>query len=111
VTAAVHFPGFARVVFRVFHDAALTNVARHSNSVTAAVRLTRAPGGRGQAIMLTIEDAGTGMAGVNGAGEHNAGRGVGLSSMRERLRQIGGRLDIDTTIGRTVIKATVPTRA
>jgi signal transduction histidine kinase len=34
-------------------------------------------------------------------------RGVGLASMRERLQQIGGRLEIDSMVGRTTVKAVV----
>jgi len=37
-------------------------------------------------------------------------RGVGLASMRERLQQIGGRLEIDSVVGRTTVKAVVPIR-
>jgi signal transduction histidine kinase len=33
--------------------------------------------------------------------------GVGLAGMRERLDQIGGALEIDSTTGSTVIRATV----
>jgi signal transduction histidine kinase len=34
--------------------------------------------------------------------------GVGLASMRERLHQIGGRLEIDSAVGQTVVKAIIP---
>jgi len=34
--------------------------------------------------------------------------GVGLASMRERLHQIGGRLEIDSVVGRTVVRALIP---
>jgi signal transduction histidine kinase len=37
-------------------------------------------------------------------------QGVGLASMRERLHQIGGRLDVDSVVGRTTVKAVVPIR-
>jgi len=33
---------------------------------------------------------------------------VGLASMRERLHQIGGRLEIDSCVGRTVVTAIIP---
>jgi len=33
-----------------------------------------------------------------------------LASMRERLQQIGGRLEIDSVVGRTTVKAVVPIR-
>jgi len=31
-----------------------------------------------------------------------------LASMRERLHQVGGRLEIESVVGRTILKATVP---
>ena len=67
------------------------------------------------ALVLTIKDAGKGMSGVRGArqlvGQKDAfTRGVGLASMRERLQQIGGRLEIDSVVGRTTVKAVVPIR-
>jgi signal transduction histidine kinase len=34
--------------------------------------------------------------------------GVGLASMRERLHQIGGRLEIDSAVGRMVVRALIP---
>jgi signal transduction histidine kinase len=36
------------------------------------------------------------------------GAGVGLASMRERLHQIGGRLEIDSAVGQTVVRAFIP---
>jgi signal transduction histidine kinase len=65
--------------------------------------------------VLTIEDVGRGMPAVRDgrrlAGqEHGHTPGVGLASMRERLHQIGGRLEIDSVVGCTTIKAVVPIR-
>jgi signal transduction histidine kinase len=34
--------------------------------------------------------------------------GLGLISMRERLAQIGGRLQIESTQGHTLLKAAIP---
>ena len=36
--------------------------------------------------------------------------GVGLASMRERLHQIGGRLEIESVVGHTSVKAIIPLR-
>jgi signal transduction histidine kinase len=102
-------------LFRVVQEA-LANVARHSGSATAHIRLAREPVAGSPMVILTVEDAGRGMPdvrlmrhGVIAAG--GAGAGVGLASMRERLQQVGGRLEMQSTIGRTVIKATVPVEA
>jgi len=102
------------VLFRVVQEA-LTNISRHSRSSTAQIRLVRERATNGDAVVLTIEDAGKGMPGVRGVrqlvGQKNAPtRGVGLASMRERLQQIGGRLEIDSVVGRTTVRAVVPIR-
>ena len=101
------------VLFRIVQEA-LSNVSRHSKSPTAIIRLAREDALDGQRVVLTIEDAGIGMpeaGGIRGLIERTrnayATRGVGLASMRERLRQIGGQLEIASADGHTVIKAVV----
>ena len=101
-------------LFRLVQEA-LSNVSRHSGSVTANVSVTREKAKHGYNVVVTIEDTGRGMpkpttargslkqgAGVNGQ------RGIGLASMRERFRQLGGRLAIESKVGRTIVRATVP---
>jgi signal transduction histidine kinase len=58
-----------------------------------------------------IEDAGRGIPPMADAAlaQHGfSARGVGLESMRERIHQIGGRLKISSSPGKTVISALVP---
>ncbi len=95
------------VVFRVVQEA-LTNVARHSGSTTAVIRLTRQSDDGGR-ILLTVEDFGRGMSdrSLAGPGGRVSG-GLGLISMRERLAQIGGQLQIDWTQGHTLLQADIP---
>jgi len=102
------------VLFR-FVQEALTNVSRHSGSLTACIRLARQRVASGHQLVLTIEDAGIGMPEARNARsligrKHSASsvRGVGLASMRERLLQIGGRLEIESVVGCTVLRAVVP---
>jgi signal transduction histidine kinase len=107
-------PDTELVLFRVVQEA-MTNISRHSKSSTAQIRLMRERATNGDAVVLTIEDAGKGMPGVRGVrqliGRNNGpAQGVGLASMRERLHQIGGRLEIDSVVGRTTVKAVVPIR-
>ena len=94
------------VVFRVVQEA-LTNVARHSGSTTALIGLTRQSeeGGR---ILLTVEDFGKGMSDRTLDGPRPVSSGLGLISMRERLAQIGGRLQIESTQGHTLLQAIIP---
>jgi signal transduction histidine kinase len=106
-------PDTELAVFRIVQEA-LTNVSRHSQSPTARIRLAREKMSDEQAIVLTIEDAGRGMPVISGLrpligrniGSRNSG--VGLTSMRERLHQIGGRLEIDSAVGWTVVRAIIP---
>jgi signal transduction histidine kinase len=106
-------PDTELAVFRVVQEA-LTNVSRHSQSPTARIRLARKKASNGQNVVLSVEDAGRGMAPIGKRRAPIGGKvglrssGVGLASMRERLHQIGGRLEIDSRLGRTVVTAIVP---
>ena len=100
-------------LFRVVQEA-LTNVSRHSGSTTARINLRRGMAKGQHAVILSIEDAGKGMTlrrPGRGPLMPRPVRGVGLASMRERLRQIGGWLDIESEVGRTVVTAVVPDRS
>ncbi len=103
-------------LFRVVQEA-LTNVSRHSGSATACIRIAPESHAGMAVVVLTVEDAGSGMPHIvgirrrRGSTSAGAGSGVGLASMRERLQQVGGRLDIQSEIGRTVVTATVPVEA
>jgi signal transduction histidine kinase len=109
-------PDAELALFRVVQEA-LTNVARHSGSATAFIRLARERAADREIAVLTVEDAGRGMPDLGETRrllvgrKRSAGPGVGLASMRERLEQLGGRLEIRSAVGRTVITATVPAEA
>jgi signal transduction histidine kinase len=106
-------PDTELAVFRIVQEA-LTNVSRHSRSPTARIRLARETASDGSNIVLTIEDAGRGMPAISNAraltGRKLGARGVGLASMRERLHQLGGSLEIESAVGRTVVRAIIPAR-
>ncbi|WP_242882841.1 ATP-binding protein [Actinomadura litoris] len=78
-------PGVESAVYRIAAEA-LANIARHARAVHAAVRLSATD----RALVLTITDDGVGIPDFTGSG------GVGLGSMRERARELGGTLDIVT---------------
>jgi PAS domain S-box-containing protein len=93
-------------LFRVLQES-LTNVHRHSGSATAGVRLAMADGN----ATLEVRDSGKGIpsALLEQAGEDWLGSlGVGLRGMDERMRQLGGKLEISSTEGGTVVRAVVP---
>jgi signal transduction histidine kinase len=98
-------------LFRVVQEA-LTNVTRHSGSPTAHIGLTRGIARGQDCVILTVEDGGRGVSGLSGLpalkGRTLGAPGVGLASMRERLHQIGGWLEVDSSIGGTLVTATVP---
>jgi signal transduction histidine kinase len=92
-------PDVERTLYRIAQEA-LTNVLRHSGSRTAHLVLAvdRAR------VRLTVRDEGRGAAG-RGRGEC---AGVGIASMRERVRSLGGRLRLAFRPTGTVLTATVP---
>ena len=91
-------------LFRVVQEA-LTNVRRHSCSETASIRLERRIG----EIQLEIKDRGRGLPPVNQATtDALLEMGVGIPGMKQRLRQLGGKLEIISTEGGTSIVAVVP---
>jgi len=108
-------PDTELAVFRIVQEA-LTNVSRHSGSPTATIRLGRETASNGQNVVLTIEDAGRGMSAISnmraliGRKLASRGEGVGLASMRERVHHLGGWLEIDSAVGRTVVRAIIPVR-
>jgi len=93
-------------LFRVLQES-LTNVHRHSGSPTADVRLFVIEGG----VVLKVIDKGHG---VNAQDSEKSGQdwigalGVGLRGMSERMRQVGGSLEVSSTPDGTIVTATVP---
>jgi PAS domain S-box-containing protein len=92
--------------FRVLQES-LTNVHRHSGSQTAVVRLTIQDGN----VVLEVSDQGKGTQLQNHeqTGEDWMGSvGVGLRGMSERVRQLGGKLNLSSSNKGTTVTATVP---
>lgn len=93
-------------LFRVLQEG-LTNVHRHSGSLTAHVRL-RVKDGMG---IMEIEDQGKGIS-PELLAEHSqdwmGGLGIGVRGMNERMRQLGGRLELVSNPSGTTLTAIVP---
>jgi signal transduction histidine kinase len=103
-------------LFRVAQEA-LGNAHRHSGGSQVQVRLAMAeegPADRGLGtVLLTVQDNGRGFAGAQVLPADNDSDstvfGVGLVGMRERMRQLGGRLVVrPANLGGTVVEAWVP---
>jgi PAS domain S-box-containing protein len=90
-------------LFRLLQEA-LTNVHRHSESLVAQVRLHR----DGNNAVLEIQDAGKGLPEEIGKSGSTPATGVGLRGMDERMRQLGGRLQISCSGKGTTLTAIVP---
>jgi signal transduction histidine kinase len=87
-------------LYRIAQEA-LRNAIKHSGARTAKVQLTGSPA----EIRLSISDTGAGFDIENGRERG----GLGLISMQERLRLIGGELTVESQAGRgTRIDARVP---
>jgi signal transduction histidine kinase/sugar lactone lactonase YvrE len=85
---------------------ALLNAARHSEAATITMRLAYEP----DDVSLTIVDDGRGFDAVRAA--ETTTDHYGLTTMRERAQQAGGRLSVSSSPGRgTTITAIVPATA
>jgi signal transduction histidine kinase len=90
-------------LFRIVQES-LTNIHRHSGSPTARIRVSRDP----SHVTLEVEDHGKGMpAAILQKSSNGAWLGVGLAGMRERVEQLGGRLEIRSGRQGTRISVTI----
>jgi PAS domain S-box-containing protein len=91
-------------LFRVVQEC-LTNIHRHSGSSTATIRVARSQ----NEVRLEVRDAGKGLpAAAQTSLSSGKLSGVGLRGMHERLRQMGGQLDVQSDGKGTLILATLP---
>jgi len=91
-------------IFRIVQEC-LTNIHRHSQSPIARIRITRSD----SQISLEVEDRGKGIPPQKRQVMNSDGTaGVGIRGMRERLRQLGGSLEINSTETGTVVVARLP---
>jgi PAS domain S-box-containing protein len=93
-------------LFRVLQES-LTNVHRHSGSQTAHVRLFMKEG----MCILEVEDEGKGIPPQlleQFAQDWMGAPGVGVRGMNERMRQLGGRLELVSKKSGATVRAIVP---
>jgi two-component system, NarL family, sensor kinase len=95
-------------LFRVLQES-LTNVHRYSGSPSADIRIFQSPSN----VHLEIVDHGKGVkAGTERSSFAGAPTlGVGIPGMRERIRQLGGQLEVEFTNEGTRVHASLPMEA
>ncbi len=91
------------VVFRLVQES-LTNIHRHSGSKTASIQLQR----EDERITVEIRDEGKGMSPTRLVEIQSQGSGVGIRGMRERLREFGGQMQIESSAAGTRIFVSIP---
>jgi two-component system CheB/CheR fusion protein len=92
-------------LFRIAQEA-LTNVHHHSGSKSALIQITVTS----SQVILQISDKGKGLPADIWKSEDGIVKtsGVGIASMRERARELGGTLEFDSGRRGTTVKAIVP---
>jgi signal transduction histidine kinase len=92
-------------IFRIVQEC-LTNVYRHSGSKTAGIKIW--PSGE-KLLAVEVRDEGKGIPSENRVSmSAGANQGVGLSGMRERVRELGGTLEIQSSESGTRVTAQFP---
>jgi PAS domain S-box-containing protein len=84
------------VLFRILQEC-LTNVHRHSGSKTAIIRV----GTDSHQAWLEVQDEGSG-------GSSGFRPGVGITGMRERVKDLAGTLEINSDASGTRVRAVLP---
>lgn len=87
-------------VFRIVQEC-LTNIHRHSGSAVAAIRLRK----DGNELTVQVRDNGKGIPEEKQL--ELTASGLGFGGMRERVRQLGGNLEIQSDTTGTLVSATL----
>jgi PAS domain S-box-containing protein len=92
-------------LFRILQEG-LTNVHRHSEASEAKVVIRREPG----QVMLEIRDNGCGISPelLDRFEQTGASMGVGLSGIRERVRELHGQVKLEAGRPGAVLRVTIP---
>jgi signal transduction histidine kinase len=91
-------------IFRMIQEC-LTNIHRHSGGTSAAIRVHE----EDRRVLVYVKDRGKGIPLKKQLELSSSGRtGVGFRGMRERLRQLGGTLEIRSDDAGTTVSAMLP---
>src|SRR5579864_2275960 len=92
-------------MFRIVQES-LSNVLRHSGSDVAKIRIRRLD----NRVTLEVEDQGRGIAAERLADINEAGSGVGVRGMRDRVRHLNGEMKLESTDSGTTVSISLPDR-
>jgi signal transduction histidine kinase len=90
-------------IFRIVQEC-LTNIHRHSGSKTATIRISK----DGERIVVTAKDSGRGIPSDKLSLIRSGRSGIGFRGMAERIRFLGGNLEIGSTNAGTTVTANLP---
>jgi len=101
------FPRLAKdiemTIFRVVQES-LTNVYRHANTDSARVEIDKQP----EWVIVRVRDYGKGLPQEISRKMHSSNLGVGITGMRERVRQFGGQLTLSSAEPGALVEAKIP---
>ena len=94
-------------LFRIVQES-LANIQRHSGAQTAKIQLR----GDSASVNLEVSDRGCGMdkKAIERGNGSGARLGVGILGMRERMTQLGGKLEIESSSSGTTVRVSIPLR-
>jgi signal transduction histidine kinase len=93
------------VLFRVLQET-LTNVHRHSEASSVSITLKH----ENEELQLRVQDNGRGIPQerLDQFNGKNGNEGVGIAGMRERVRELGGKLEISSGLTGTTVSVSLP---
>jgi PAS domain S-box-containing protein len=93
------------IIYRIFQES-LNNITKHAHATLVAVAMKREPGG----VSFRLEDNGEGFDVQKVLASDSSKRGLGLTALEERVRMMGGSLEMWSQIGiGTRISFLIPT--
>jgi PAS domain S-box-containing protein len=97
-------PETETTLFRIIQEA-LTNIQRHSGSPAARIRLHT----KDQRVILNVVDEGIGVpAHLRGNEEALVASGLGIAGIRQRARELGGQMQIESSNSGTEVTVVLP---
>jgi PAS domain S-box-containing protein len=90
-------------IFRIIQES-LTNVCRHASSESARVEIEK----QLESVLVRVRDYGIGLRHELAGRNVSSSLGVGVTGMRERVRQFGGELTISRAEPGTRVEARIP---